>query len=66
MDLGSLIEHTKISEICNKINADIVLTGHEHVGFGVVRRNGKLFVNPGALTRTTSGLDFNNTNMNLR
>ena len=54
-DLGSLIEHTKISEICNKINADIVLTGHEHVGFGVVKRNGKLFVNPGALTRTTSG-----------
>lgn len=54
--LSDIIAHTEISEIIDKIDADIVLTGHEHVGFGVVNAKGKMFINPGALTRTTSGV----------
>lgn len=33
--------------------ADITLTGHEHSGFEVVERNGKLFCNMGALARVS-------------
>ena len=36
-------------------NADIILSGHDHVGFGAIKRqDGKLFVNPGALMRLTA------------
>lgn len=36
-------------------NADIILSGHEHCGYGVIKRqDGKLFVNPGALMRLTA------------
>ena len=31
--------------------ADVVVTGHEHKGFGVIHYNGKLFINVGALGR---------------
>jgi len=31
--------------------ADVTLAGHYHAGFGVVTREGKLFVNPGSLAR---------------
>lgn len=35
--------------------ADIVLSGHDHIGYGVIKRkDGKLFVNPGALMRLTA------------
>lgn len=44
---------TTIEQIQN-CNADIILTGHEHVGFEVKEMNGKLFCNPGSLLRVTS------------
>ncbi|MGE5379587.1 MAG: metallophosphoesterase family protein [Methylocystaceae bacterium] len=45
-------EHTLIDEIEHP--ADITLSGHYHLGFGVVERQGHLFVNPGALVRLTN------------
>ena len=36
-------------------NADIILTGHEHTGFGVKTINNKVFCNPGSLARVTAG-----------
>lgn len=41
-----------------KTNADIVLTGHDHTGYGVIRRaDGKLFCNPGALMRMNASIN---------
>lgn len=38
-------------------NADIIISGHDHVGYGVIKRkDGKLFVNPGALMRLTASV----------
>ncbi len=36
--------------------ADVVLTGHEHLGYGVKRSKGTVFCNPGALGRTSASL----------
>jgi DNA repair exonuclease SbcCD nuclease subunit len=36
--------------------ADIILSGHEHGGFGVIQRNGKIFCNPGALARVSASI----------
>lgn len=36
--------------------ADILLTGHEHSGYGVIKKNGKIFCNPGSLLRVTAGV----------
>ena len=55
-DWGDKISHTKISEIADKIDVDIVLCGHEHSGFGIVEKNGILFINPGSVSRVTSGV----------
>ena len=61
-DWGNKIAHTKISEIADKIDVDVVLCGHEHSGFGIVKRNGTLFINPGSVVRVTSGVgDINRT-----
>ncbi|WP_300410542.1 metallophosphoesterase [Lagierella sp.] len=49
------ISHTLIDEIQN-IDADIVLSGHYHTGFGVKRFNEKYFINPGSLARTNNSL----------
>lgn len=54
---GMLLDHdppfdryTKIQDVVT--TADIVLTGHDHTGYGVYHRSdGKIFVNPGSLTR---------------
>ena len=36
-------------------NADIILSGHDHVGYGVIKRkDGKVFCNPGALMRLSA------------
>ena len=50
-----LVPHTLIKDILGT-EADIVLSGHEHSGFGVVRKNNKLFCNPGSLLRVTAGI----------
>ena len=40
--------------------ADIILSGHDHAGFGVIHKGNKYFCNPGALGRvTTSTSDVN-------
>lgn len=39
-------------------SADIILTGHDHIGYGIYRRNAddKLFVNPGSLLRMSASV----------
>lgn len=50
--LGNLIPHTTIDEIMHT-QADITLAGHDHLGFGIVEKNNKYFVNCGAALRLT-------------
>lgn len=65
-DWGEHIHHTQIKEIYDKVKADIILCGHEHSGFGVVRTsNGKIFINPGALGRITAGVGDVNREVNI-
>lgn len=45
---------TTIDEI-QDCKADIILTGHEHTGFGIIKKGTKIFCNPGSLARVTSG-----------
>jgi exonuclease SbcD len=46
-------KHTLISDV--KTNARVTVCGHEHLGFGVIRRpDGKIFINPGALCRESA------------
>ena len=52
-DYGRLYEHTPIKEISHT-KADITLCGHEHVGFGVVELDGKVFANTGSTFRMTA------------
>jgi len=59
---GMLMDHTppwdkftNVYEVQTK--ADIILAGHDHLGFGVIkRRDGKIFVNPGGLMRISASL----------
>lgn len=54
---GMLLDHdppfdryTKVQEV--NTTADIILTGHDHTGYGIYERaDGKVFCNPGSLTR---------------
>lgn len=52
-DLGKLIKHTKVSEI-KDTKADLTISGHDHIGFEPVEIEGKLFVNPGAIIRSSN------------
>jgi DNA repair exonuclease SbcCD nuclease subunit len=49
------IPHTLIEDVLDT-NADIVLTGHDHQGFGVIKKNGRIFCNPGALARVSAAV----------
>jgi len=53
---GFDMRHTLISEV--KTPAQVIISGHEHTGFGIVRResdeSGVLFINPGALCRLSA------------
>ena len=50
---GFDMRHTLISEV--KTSAQVIISGHEHTGFGIVRReDGVLFINPGALCRLSA------------
>jgi len=53
-DPGFDMRHTLISEV--KTSAQVIISGHEHTGFGIVRResDGVLFINPGALCRLSA------------
>lgn len=47
------MRHTLINQV--ETDADIIISGHYHEGFGVIRRkDGKLFINPGALCRLSA------------
>lgn len=50
---GFEMRHTLISQV--ETTADVVISGHEHIGFGIKRRDdGVLFINPGALCRLSA------------
>ena len=50
---GFDMRHTLIDQV--QTNADIIVCGHEHIGFGVITRDdGKIFINPGALCRLSA------------
>lgn len=52
-DPGFEMRHTLISQV--KTSANVIISGHDHTGFGVIRRNdGVLFINPGALCRLSA------------
>ena len=47
------IEHTVVRDILNT-KADLTISGHYHTGFGIIRENGRTFLNPGSLTRCSN------------
>lgn len=50
---GFDMKHTLISQV--QTTANVVISGHEHIGFGIKRReDGVLFINPGALCRLSA------------
>ena len=51
--MGTHIKHTTIDEIEALTKADLTIAGHDHIGFPLVEKNGKMFVNPGAPVRLT-------------
>jgi exonuclease SbcD len=51
-DLG---RYTLIDDVANHPDApDVLICGHEHIGFGVIKRGRTTFINPGALCRLTA------------
>jgi exonuclease SbcD len=59
---GMLLDHTppfdKFTLLEDaKTNADIVITGHDHTGYGIYKRaDGVTFINPGALLRSAASM----------
>lgn len=50
---GFDMRHTLISQV--ETTAKVIISGHEHIGFGIKRRDdGALFINPGALCRLSA------------
>jgi exonuclease SbcD len=50
---GFEMRHTLISRV--ETSANVIISGHEHLGFGIHRReDGVLFINPGALCRLSA------------
>ncbi|HBR33886.1 MAG TPA: DNA repair exonuclease [Firmicutes bacterium] len=50
---GHDMRHTLISQV--ETTANVIISGHDHTGFGVIRRDdGVLFINPGALCRLSA------------
>ena len=60
-DWPESVPYTKIQNILDT-DADILLTGHEHTGYGVFVNNDTVFCNPGALGRVSAAVgDVNRT-----
>lgn len=55
-DMGNLLRHTLVDDIAPHTNADLTITGHDHIGFPLTEVDGKYFVNPGAIPRMKSDL----------
>lgn len=53
--VGSLYRHTTIDEI-KETKADLTLCGHDHLGFGVIEHDGKIFANIGSVVRQKNDL----------
>ena len=50
---GFEMRHTLISDV--KTTANVIISGHDHTGFGIKQRDdGVLFINPGALCRLSA------------
>lgn len=47
---------TLLKDFWDKTDADVTYCAHDHVGFGEIRHDGKLFINPGALGRVNADL----------
>jgi len=59
------VPHTLIDDIADKVEADVILTGHDHAGFGISENNGKTFCNPGALGRISAAVGEMNRDVNV-
>src|SRR5690606_35077291 len=46
--------YTTLEAFWDRTAADLTLAGHNHLGFPLTERNGRLFYNPGALVRLTA------------
>ena len=54
-DWPDSVPYTKIQDILDT-DADILLTGHEHIGFNIITQNETIFCNPGALGRVSASV----------
>jgi len=55
-DMGELFNHTTLDKIAHETKADLTLAGHDHIGFPLTEVDGKLFINPGSMTRTKNDI----------
>lgn len=51
---GPMVKYTLIDDIAAVTEADFTLCGHYHLGYDDVYRDGKWFINPGALVRLSA------------
>ncbi|RDV83247.1 metallophosphoesterase family protein [Ammonifex thiophilus] len=51
---GTVIKYTLVDEVAPRTEADYTLCGHYHLGYPDVCREGKWFINPGALVRLSA------------
>lgn len=51
---GKKFAHTVVVDIADDTKADLTINGHDHIGFPVMEKDGKLFVNPGSPFRLTA------------
>ncbi|MGO0123062.1 metallophosphoesterase family protein [Desulfothermobacter acidiphilus] len=51
---GPVMKYTLVDEIASRTEADYTLCGHYHLGYPDVCREGKWFINPGALVRLSA------------
>lgn len=54
-DWPESVPYTKIQDVLDT-DADILLTGHEHTGYGIFTNNDTTFCNPGALGRVSAAV----------
>lgn len=58
------VPYTLINDI-DDTDADILLTGHEHSGYGIIKKENKIFCNPGALGRVSASVGDVNRNVQI-
>lgn len=45
-------QYTLVKDV--KTNADVLISGHDHTGYGVIKQNNTTFINPGSLLRLSA------------